>query len=550
MYSFFKLITHSKVALFVFLIVFAALFFAISYYTPMQSDDFWYHCVIERNENGAYYTNNYISSLNELIQSAYNHRFAVGNGRLANIVCQGVLFTAGGKGIIAAFLCTFVAVVHILVYAKICFGKVCLTSCSVVLAASVIFLPCLRGTVFWLDGSLNYLWGGVWLGLFLLLIKQCNQGKVWLTCVAFTSLICGWWHEALGLCLGVAVFVLFCRDYWKHKKVSVSYVIIGACLAMGLLVVLSAPAIWDRALNEMNEEVSGLFERVALPYMKLFARCAPGLIIFAIVVLVNRFKNINNITTYFIIGNILLIGAFGGAGAWGGAFYYLCIGMMVWTLSTLKDKIEHFSVTSCVTCLVMSLACVSYGVISMKEIHDIFGPLQKNPPMEEPVSIDITEVPQCTWWYTERSSPFSSCGGADCYYGKKCAPIVFNSMVKDKSVYNCFDDKLTNEIQLARMGERIVMRFAKNTRPIRLVACYSDNPHAAPCVFAYETVTDKMLLIQWQFLQGKKIVMYSLDYHDGFFYAMMELPPDGYRILQVDIENTRGMSEVKKLALP
>lgn len=549
MYSFFKLITHSKVSLFVFLIVLAALFFAISYYTPMQSDDFWYHCVTEKNGAYVFHTSNRIETFSELVQSVYNHRY-VGNGRLADVFCYTLLYIGGGKGMVTSMVSTLVILLHLLIYSRLCFGKVSLIGCVVVLVSSIIFLPFLSGTVLWFSGSLNYLWGGVWLGLFLLLIKQCNQGKVWLTCAAIIALICGWWHEALGLCLGGAVFVLFCRDYWKHKKVSVSYVIIGACLAMGLLVVLSAPAIWDRALNEVNEEVSGLFERVALPYMKLFARCAPGLIIFAIVVLVNRFKNLNNFTTYFIIGNILLIGAFGGAGAWGGAFYYLCIGMMVWTLSTLKDKIEHFSVTSCVTCLVMSLACVSYGVISMKEIHDIFGPLQKNPPMEEPVSIDITEIPQCTWWYTERSSPFSSCGGADCYYGKKCAPIVFNSMVKDKSVYNCFDDKLTNEIQLARMGERIVMRFAKNTRPIRLVACYSDNPHAAPCVFAYETVTDKMLLIQWQFLQGKKIVMYSLDYHDGFFYAMMELPPEGYQTVEISVLKDENQQVVIKSVIP
>lgn len=222
----------------------------------MLVDDFSFSCVMERSDENVIYTNRRIDSIFELVTSMYNHRLLVpwGNGRMSDKMCQLLLYMGGGKGVLTSVLSSVIAFFYVFSYSKLCFGRVNVACSSLVICASFLFLPCIEGTVFWLSGSLNYLWGGLWLGLFLLLFQKQkeNDSKSSLLALCVISFICGSWHECLGGAMSFSVFCLAVNEY-RSKGVLPRYFVLSlVCLMIGLSVCVSSPGIWARAGGSVN----------------------------------------------------------------------------------------------------------------------------------------------------------------------------------------------------------------------------------------------------------------------------------------------------------
>lgn len=130
------------------------------------------------------------------------------------------------------------------------------------IAALIYFLPYWNGSFAGDCFRFNYIWGGV-LALWAVVLFTDPRGRRWWVMLLW-GLVVGWWHEgfAVPLLCGMGVVVLMC---WRHRAARISRLWLMAGMALGVVILMSAPGPWVRAGGwDMAWQISGV-KRIAIP---------------------------------------------------------------------------------------------------------------------------------------------------------------------------------------------------------------------------------------------------------------------------------------------
>lgn len=226
----------------------AVAFYVLNLLSPEFHDDFVYKFMLV---NGSVDYSRPINSLTDVFRSQWEHYF-VANGRSVVHVLVQVFTGLLGKQIFNVLnAIVFAIFVYLLQYnvTRHLRGKSFFAVTFTLFL--VLLLPLFKDTFLWMTGSVNYLWSGTAVLLFLSIYESrehhlVNDDRVvvWMLPLA---LFMGWTHEGLSLPLAVSLLVLNLLDFKRSHHtwgfwLTVAF-LVGACitaLAPGNLVRSSA----------------------------------------------------------------------------------------------------------------------------------------------------------------------------------------------------------------------------------------------------------------------------------------------------------------------
>ena len=213
----------------------AVAFYVLNLLSPEFHDDFVYKFMLV---NGSVDYSRPVNSLADVFRSQWEHYF-VANGRSVVHVLVQVFTGLLGKQIFNVLSAIVFAIfVYLLQYnvTRHLRGKGFFAVTFTLFL--VLLLPLFKDTFLWMTGSVNYLWSGTAVLLFLsiyesrghLLIKD-SRVVVWMLPLA---LFMGWTHEGLSLPLAVSLLVLNLLDFKRSRHtwgfwLTVAF-LVGACI--------------------------------------------------------------------------------------------------------------------------------------------------------------------------------------------------------------------------------------------------------------------------------------------------------------------------------
>ena len=530
--SFFRVILTCYIPL----LLFAYFFYRIQIHVPLYMDDFDFITKISINSDGTLlYTGEAISSVSDMIEAFRVHQIRK-NGRMADLSAMVALNIFGKEGF--AILNVVVATLFVRIYTSICFGSCNLGNYLFFIAGLVLMLPNLYETVFWAAGACNYLWSSLMLGIFILLYerlksKRCSRWFFVLCCVMalWTSSM----HEALGLpVIGMLIAsIIFSRYY--EKKTDKKYYVLTVMALFGWIITLISPGIWNRAGREIcSFSYVGLFLYAGLPFILLFL-CVwrEGKEIFKKTIF------------YFAVLQLILVWFSGTVNS--RASFYLHLSAFVLFIQCFKNYIYN----------------CRYILISLASLYLIlfYGNLYKNVIVCETyqqeaiaradegiVVIDTTSHPQSTANRILHANIFQNIGESK-WIVWNCKPfiVVFNSLVKDRTVYDIFSEKTDESFHVAQSQGNCYIRFPLGFRPNPkdVIEIYSSDKELLVLACSYTNSKRGAIRSVSAFFRGKlkEKIRYSLDYDGKFFYMVFSSTLDGGYSFDVECISKKGKSQ-------
>ncbi|MBQ5823988.1 MAG: hypothetical protein IIW48_04195 [Clostridia bacterium] len=298
-------------------VILFALSFFMNSMTHLSLDDYAYHFIFIEDADSAEVINtgDRVESVSDIITSMKAHYNTV-NGRIVlHFIVQ--LMLLWGKPVFNVFNSVFMVLLVALMYLH-CKGKNKRQSAPLFLMIAFAvwsFVPSASLTVFWLDGSINYLWGSVFRLIALLPYRYYyDSGKLPCQALLFVPIqlmcaVAGSANENMSAAfIGVAfLFVILYRI--KGHKIPV-WSVTGIVVAVaGYLFMMLAPAVSIRL--EMNYQAT-LLKYIVIVLSNVVIRLVPFLgaaLILAYILYALKAKE----KPCFVLPGIYMLGAFAGA---------------------------------------------------------------------------------------------------------------------------------------------------------------------------------------------------------------------------------------------
>ncbi len=299
-------------------VVLFALSFFMNSMTHLSLDDYAYHFIFIEDvadSDEVINTGDRVENVGDIITSMKAHYNTV-NGRIVlHFIVQFMLLL--GKPVFNVFNSAIMVLLIVLMYIH-CKGKNKRQSAPLFLLIAFAvwtFSPAVSHTVFWLDGSINYLWGSVFRLIALLPFRlYYDSGKLPYKALLFLPIqlmcaVAGSTNENMSAAfIGVAfLFVVLYRI--KGFKIPV-WSITGIVFAVaGYLFMVLAPAVFIRL--EMNSQAT-LLQYIIIVLSNVVIRLVPFLaaaLVLAYILYVSEKKE----KPCFVLPGIYMLGAFAGA---------------------------------------------------------------------------------------------------------------------------------------------------------------------------------------------------------------------------------------------
>lgn len=241
-------------------IILGAVIFVCNYWTPLLSDDFRYGLTNVLSSKGrAVASQVRIDSWSSLFYT-WSINWQAENFRLGNILCKLFVFLEDGRGVYYALLNSLIFLLTISGIALLIFKHLTVRSTLVSLAAFLLFCSFVRATCFWMDGSLNYLWGGcsfVWFIIFFEKTKNKPFSSIRHTLGALVlAIVATWLHEAISAPLMLALIIsALCRK--GERLASITYLV---PIVLIFFVTTQAPGLQGRMDKLSGIDVAQIIE--------------------------------------------------------------------------------------------------------------------------------------------------------------------------------------------------------------------------------------------------------------------------------------------------
>lgn len=360
--------------------------FALNHFTPLLADDYSYSFVLGLDSDVPVR----LTTVGEIIQSQIYHYFGWGGRSVAHFFAQ--LFLLWGKPVfnvvnsLVYVIFIFLIYFHANAYRPINIGLFVISGFLV-----WFFTPAYGETTLWLVGSCNYLWGTVFILLFLLPYRlylakpdRFKMNAFQMIPFALLGIIAGWTNEntAGAMILAICLFMLL---YRKQKTKIPVWSLVGLCTGLiGYIIMIASPGNYERAATVHNSRsifVKIIFRGAMITqdtYFNLY------LLFFVLAILFILYANTSgrsNLTAklkvllYFVVSlsaaycMVLNPGGFPQR-AWFGvmAFMYIAIGALYVHLSNENAKIV-VQLKRCTLLFAIIPLCVSYWQVCSDAIY-------------------------------------------------------------------------------------------------------------------------------------------------------------------------------------
>lgn len=540
-----QLSINSPTAAWIFLLLFALLFWGICMNTPPMSDDYWLNFVIEKSADGSrHYTPKLISSWNDLFTSWVTRRDIIMNGRLSDVFCA-ITMRVGGIPLFA-ILNTLILVANTYLLSQLCIRRFNLLSVTVCIAGFILLMPQLDGTVFWKAGSCNYFWPTLPLCVFLLcqenVMKEGNHvSRSIVVTGALAGFLCGAFHEGLGVPMvgGLGAFWFFER--LKGKKLPVAYGWLLAFTALGTLITVTAPSVWMRAVQAHPQPQEGLsFRQLILSCFYILHYAGIYLIVLAVLI-GKRCIKWHSPMGWILMGlsGFTLCVSFLENG-WGGAFYYMGLFVLIFLLKAIGPWCErHSRKVICYLVLLIGMS-MAYQYIFMKEMGNIYHNTISAPKENGVCTIDWPgDQKRGIPWVLSRALPLRKDAYTYYYCGKLSGQedfwVYFRHTKMDSRYFAAFEGLDDTEPHLRLYNGRYLVRLPKGTRLHSFPNAFKDNGKGMN-IRQRNTGNSVFLTRMRALFQNRELAFFDEDYHNGFIYLLLPEGISAYQRIELEYD--------------
>lgn len=219
------------------------LMYILNMYYPFIHDDYAYHFIYDENSYIIRPSSTPIDSIADILHSQYNHYMYV-NGRFPSHFVIQLFAGIVGKpifNIVNAIILLF----YCILFTKIAIGKFNIISILIPFALILFNVPFPGQTIFWLTGSINYLWATTFSLFILYYINRLSVRidiPIRLLFIAF-SFFTGWMNESVSIPVAGGLFIFLLVKY-KQLNIYQKIVILSYCI--GCALIIFAPGTYSR----------------------------------------------------------------------------------------------------------------------------------------------------------------------------------------------------------------------------------------------------------------------------------------------------------------
>lgn len=492
--------------------------YVINCHAPMLQDDYRLGFILTTLPDGsAWYTQNPIDSWSELATSWWNQRYHFTCGRLSDGVCS-LIMMLGGKALFNVISSASI-ILYLCLLSSYCFKHLGATQLFICFLLSIVFLPNIDGTVFWMAGWCNYFLPSILLlALYSCIRKiesrECCLGDVFLGMLL--AIFCGAFHEGLGLPLFAALFANGAVKILKKHQACWSYWAVSLCVGIGALVPVTAPAMWNRAASgSVLLTVVGGFEL-------LLKHASIPLIVFVWMVWKGKVRS--TVLGWSVCAFVILSLAVGAKGGWGGGYYYMCFSVMLLLIENYSGLLMKLGrkLTVWVLLSLSALALVMQYVHVMrieKAVQSAFVDGQSEDVRVVDCSLFGCDVP---WMlggvYPKSVTDYKYLFTAACH-GVPPFVVLYRTREPDSNVYALFPDE----------SDDVVVRKYQDSYVMKLPARW-DLPGNVEVSQAINSKSQDLILSEYQFgilpqmksmCVGRKLGRFERDWHNGCYYVFL-----------------------------
>lgn len=526
---------NNKKALIFFLALSSILFYLINANIPMLLDDYWYNFIIGKagQKGEIYFTSDRITSGQELLSTLYYFRYPK-EGRLSNILI--ILIQYFGGKTLFNILNTLVMALFVLAASKLCFHRMRLAGVVTAITLIILLFPNHLFTVLWLSGSINYLWGALFLVLFLSVYLPYSQGKKrgkgFLAAGILCGILCGSLHEGLGIPLLIALFTHTAVARLRKQETGVPCILLFTSVLAGTFIALSAPGLWQR-VGASNETLDflGIARKIILFF---YVTWLPSCLLLVSLWLKRRHL-LDSFYPFLILPNFILDCAFGDSqsAAGGGGYFYYCLSVMLWVISLLREYIRRPSYIP-VILMPINLLVLAATLFFYAGIGKIYKEAIIRGATEKIVTLDYFSLYRPVPKSLSLALAMGSEKGYEIYnyigrfYGQQDFYVVFNTYINDKSIYDMFHGDRTDKAIAKRAGNLCIVRLPEGY----LIPAYKgvvsmEDDSLPPLEMVLDDNLPLIVKVCYPII-GKRYSSYGRDYHEGFHYLILPEPANQY----------------------
>lgn len=530
--------------------------FLCNLWTPPINDDYYFSLRLASvrglTESGVEKTVTWY----QLLESLGLHWF-YDNFRLGNILTRIIVFIENGKGWLFALLNTLAFLTMISCLAKLVFKKLSVFSLLTTTAFFILFCPAFEPTCLWLAGSLNYLWGGCMLSIFLLAFHYLECGRAprnryILICTIFSGLT-AWSHESLGGPL-IGALIIYYVITGRQKRYILRILLPSIIM---LLLVLSSRGVLGRvvygSLTTTFLDSAQAVVFTSLPYILI-------VLILSLCFKQSIKRSWKHLLFWITLFELLLYAYTGGKATWGiaGPAYFPHLCLMICTLFLIRDVLERLTRFVTTGSGVIAAGCLAASVLHSFELKTYYNQvLQSIKQGATTVVIDDISPTDETPWMLRLSLPLDphDCIYPDFPYFYHCQPtlVVVNRLVTDKDIYSRFSESKPDTIQTMRHGDFVIFRlpspwfFSTGGRKQIGEATTANGGKCYWCNLQYPSVIDRL---ESPYRKMTPLFSWGRDYHDGHHYVLFEMPESAQcETMHLRIINLNSMEE-RVIAVP
>lgn len=475
-------------------------------------------------------------------ETLYRHYFLL-NGRLSNVLVILVQYWAG-KGLFDV-LNTVMGCLFLWTLCKLAVRRFCFSSLILVLISVFLLLPTVRMTCLWMDGAANYLWGAAFTCSLLASVcwygesDRTNHSPGLLAWVILSGLLAGSMHEACGVPLSIAL-VLSVVCLWKRKRtISPILLIASVAVLFGTLLPVLSPGIWNRASHGMSSS----FGEIAWETSASLVRYSSLVILLWGIAFAMKWRTTwNSVWSFYVLGNLAIAIPFGRLGSNGCPLFYMNFSMMLWLLVYDGAKLMEWKKYWFIPVLLLVIWLAGKEAGTLMRIHDMEQEVAKQAQTSPFVVIDVDG--EYHSWYMNRalcvtytSDLWSIMAEAN---GLPRHCVILRTLPQNNAYYKLFEGMPTDKAHVHRDGDRLVIRLPEKevlaTSNIPLfIPPEGKNEGLEPCTVRPYRLNPILMRI-WRAM-GKEWAVYSMDYHEGFVYVILQAPSSSYHEITLPLRN-------------
>jgi hypothetical protein len=522
------------IALVLTLLVIFFILIILNIYSPLIIDDYLLQFKISLSLLD--FTDEHLNSHHDLFTNMWNHRYIL-NGRMSNNLAMLLLYTVGKSGF--NIINSSIIILVLFLVCKLALGKVTYRNIIICSALSILTLPCIHQTIFWLAGSCNYLWIASFIcGALFYLEKYFNKQQLsplQTTLLLICAFIASSMHEGSAAIICGMLILLIIYQYRRKRSLNLLFWTLFVSI-MGASIPLSAPGIWHRA----NIGAPNIISKLIISIINFIIHSGVAVSLLLICLYRKGIRSLLSPKGFYILSGLVCELLFGMYSASGRESFWLNLVILTFILPGINSFLNYKPKLSLSLSILIIISSTALQLAEYSKFDHVIKEGNRRAKNERIFSMDVPLKDFRTLYFFYGSSSMEAVFHQKQYsivHGVPEHQIVFNTLDFDKKIYSEFPEDPTDEPVVVKTKDLSVIRLPKGMKLERGISlnlnASGKNANLPTCfLFRKYTFWEKLLVIR---KPNRTLSLYSTDYQDGFFYIILPEPACHYHELTCSV---------------